>query len=109
MGHEYLACALVKLMQIGKTPSRSNAVLHHAPEAFDGIEMVPTVGREEMEAKPVVVVVKCCVELVRPVDPTPVDDHHDFFASFPEGCHHLMDILSQLLRIKMRHNLIEGP
>ena len=45
MGHEYLACALVKLMQIGKTPSRSNAVLHHAPEAFDGIEMVPTVGR----------------------------------------------------------------
>jgi hypothetical protein len=24
-------------MEIGKTPSRSNAVLHHAPEAFDVI------------------------------------------------------------------------
>jgi hypothetical protein len=59
MGHEYLACALGKLMQIGTTPSRSHAVVHHAPEACDGIEMVPTVGREAMEAKPVVVVVKC--------------------------------------------------
>jgi len=45
MGHEYLARALVKLMQIGKTPSRSNAVLHHAPEAFDGVEVVATMGR----------------------------------------------------------------
>ena len=45
MGHEYLACALVKLMQIGQMPVSFNAVLQHAPEAFDGIEMVPTVGR----------------------------------------------------------------
>jgi hypothetical protein len=44
MGHEYLACAPVKLMQIGKTPSRSNAVLQHAPEAFNGIEVVTTMG-----------------------------------------------------------------
>ena len=45
MGHEDLARALVELMQIGKTPSRSNAVLHHAPEAFDGVEVVTTMGR----------------------------------------------------------------
>src|SRR6266566_3260678 len=45
MGHEYLARALVELMQIGKIPSRSNAVLHHPPEAFDGVEVVPTMGR----------------------------------------------------------------
>ncbi len=45
MGHEYLARALVELMQIGNTPSRSNAVLHHAPEAFDGVEVVATMGR----------------------------------------------------------------
>jgi hypothetical protein len=25
-------------MEIGKTPSRSNAVFHRAPEAFNGIE-----------------------------------------------------------------------
>ena len=45
MGHEDLARALGELMQIGKTPSRSNAVLHHAPEAFDGVEVVTTMGR----------------------------------------------------------------
>jgi hypothetical protein len=37
MGHEYLARALVELMQIRETPSRSNRVLHDAPEAFDVI------------------------------------------------------------------------
>src|SRR5262245_38999258 len=37
MRHQYLACALVYQMEIGKTPSRSNAVFHHAPEAFTGI------------------------------------------------------------------------
>ena len=51
MSHEYLARALVELMQIGKTPSRSNAVLHHAPEAFNRIEVVTTVGRQEMQPK----------------------------------------------------------
>jgi len=45
MGHEYLACALGKLLQIGKTPSCSNAVLPHAPEAFDGVEVMTTMGR----------------------------------------------------------------
>ena len=44
MGHQYLACALVEQMEIGKTPSRSHAVLHHAPEAFNGIAVGPTRG-----------------------------------------------------------------
>jgi hypothetical protein len=46
------------------------------------------------------------------VDAAPVDDHHHFLPGFPEGCHHLMDILAQLLRIKMGDDLIEdfgGP
>ena len=44
MGHEDLARALVELMQIGKTPSGADRVLHHAPETFDGIEVMATMG-----------------------------------------------------------------
>jgi hypothetical protein len=42
MGHEHLSRALVELMQIRKTPSGTDRVLHHAPEAFDRVEVVPT-------------------------------------------------------------------
>jgi hypothetical protein len=45
MGHEYLASAVVELMQIRKTPSGADRVLQHAPEAFNGVEVVPTMGR----------------------------------------------------------------
>src|SRR3989442_10094392 len=44
MSHQHLARTLVKLMETAKTSSCSNAVLHHAPEAFDGIEVVATMG-----------------------------------------------------------------
>ena len=60
-----------------------------------------------MEAKRVVVVLKGRVELVRPMNPAAIDDHHDLFAGFAEGCHHLMDILAQLLGIKVGHDFIE--
>ena len=60
-----------------------------------------------MEAELVVVVVEGRVELVRPMDPTPIDDHHDLFPGFPEGGHDLVHIVAQLLRIKMRDDLIE--
>ena len=45
MGHEYLTGALVERREIAKTSARSNGVLHHAPEAFDRIKMMPTMGR----------------------------------------------------------------
>ena len=48
------------------------------------------------------VVVEGRVELVRPMNPAAVDDHHDLFAGFAEGRHDLMEILAQLLGIKMR-------
>src|SRR5262249_35005419 len=44
MGHQYLACALVYQMEMSKTSSRANAVLHHPPEAFNRVEVVPTMG-----------------------------------------------------------------
>jgi hypothetical protein len=42
--HEHLARALVQPLQIADTPSRPNGVLHHAPKALDGIEVVSTMG-----------------------------------------------------------------
>ena len=60
-----------------------------------------------MEAKLAVVVVEGCVELMRPMDPAPIDDHDDLFPGFPEGGHDLVNILAQLLRIKMRDDLRE--
>ena len=46
MGHEYLACALVKLMQIGKTPSRSNAVPFSTRQKPSmGLRWCPQLGR----------------------------------------------------------------
>jgi hypothetical protein len=60
-----------------------------------------------MEAKLLVVVVERGVELVRPVDPAAIDDHHDLFAGFAEDRHHLVNILPQLLGIKVGHDFIE--
>src|SRR5207302_3756984 len=60
-----------------------------------------------MEVERAVVVVEGRVELGRPMDPAPIDDHHDLFLGFPEGGHDLVNILAQLLSIKMRDDLIE--
>src|SRR5438128_2129136 len=60
-----------------------------------------------MEAQRAMVVVECRVELVRPMDAAAIDDHHDLFPSFAEGRHDLMDILAQLLGIKVRDDFIE--
>ena len=60
-----------------------------------------------MEAKLTVVVLKRRVELVCPMNPTAIDDHHDLFVRFTEGRHHLMDVLTQFLGIKVGHDFIE--
>src|SRR5919201_4841676 len=60
-----------------------------------------------MEAYLAVVVSEGRVELVCPMDPAALDDHHDVFADFTERRHDLMEILAQLLGIKVGHHLIE--
>ena len=107
MRHKHLAGALVELRKSTKTASGADGVLHHPPEAFDGIEVVATMGGQKMEAKLIMIVVEGRVELVRPVDPAPIDDHHHLFLGFLEGRHYLVDILAQLLRIKVRDDFIE--
>ena len=99
-------------MEIGKTPSRSNAVLHHTPEAFNGIQVVTTRGWEQIQPKLFVPVSQRRCELFRPVDATAVGDHDDLFPGVAKEGHHLMDILAQPLRIKMGYDLVEdfrGP
>ena len=54
-----------------------------------------------MEAKLALIVVESCVKLMSPVDAAPIDDHDDIFAGFAECGHHLVDILAQLLGIKV--------
>src|SRR5437764_4787479 len=44
MRHEHLAGALVELSEMVKTSSRTNGVLHHAPEAFDGVAVMSAVS-----------------------------------------------------------------
>ena len=110
--HEHSACALVELLQIGKTASGANPVLHHPPEAFNGIQVVTTVGWKQMQPKLFVPVRQRRRELFRPVDATTVGDHDDLFPGVAKEGHHLMDILAQPLRIKMGNDLIEdlrGP
>src|SRR2546429_7983857 len=52
MGHEHVSRALVELLQIRKKPSGADRVLHDAPEAFDRIEVRPTMGRKEISRFP---------------------------------------------------------
>ena len=106
MIREYSPCALVELMQIGETPSSTDPILQHAPEAFNRIEVMPTVGRQEMQSKLLVPVCQRRRKLFRPVDATAVGDHDHLFTSVAKEGHHLMDILAQSLRIKMGHDLV---
>ena len=107
MCHQHPTGTLGELPQIGKTSSGTDGVLPHPPETFDGVEVVPTMGGEEMAAHLLAVVGEGRVELVRPVDPTTIDDHHDLFADCAAGRHPLMPILAQLLGITVGHDFIK--
>ena len=105
MIRQYATCALVELMQIGKTPSSTDPVLQHAPETFNRIEVMPTVGRQEMQPKLLVPVGERRRELMRPVDATAVGHHDHLFARAAKEGHHLMDVLAKPLCLKMGDNL----
>jgi hypothetical protein len=99
MRPEHAARALVKLMEIGKTSSSTDPVFHHAPEAFDGIQVVSAPGWEYIQAKLLVPVRQRGRKLVGPVDATAVNDHHHLFPSMAKERHHLVDILAKPLGI----------
>src|SRR5262245_51066806 len=57
-----------------------------------------------MAAKRLVVGVERGSELVRPVAPAALDAHHALLVRCAAACHHWVQILSQLLGLKVRHN-----
>lgn len=106
MRHEHATYAPVKLLEIRKTAASPDLVLQDTPEAFNGVQMVPTSGGQELQPKAPLPMEQCRGERVRSVDATAIDDHHHLF---PSGCkcgHHLMDILSKPLSIKLWDDLI---
>ena len=44
MRHEHVTGTLVERREIAPTSSRANGVLHHPPEAFNRVEVVPAMG-----------------------------------------------------------------
>ena len=60
-----------------------------------------------MKVKLALVVVESRVKFMRPMDATAIDDHDDLCTSFAKDAHDLMNILAQLLGIKVRDNFIE--
>src|SRR5262245_7468407 len=107
MRPEHLAGSPVELLEGAETTPCSNGVLQHPPEAFDRVEVMATMGWQEMQAQLAVVVLEGRVELVRSMNPAAIHDHDNLFLGVPEGRHHLMEILAQFLSIKMRHDFIE--
>lgn len=59
-----------------------------------------------MAAKRAVGVFERCSQLVRPMEAPALDDHHALFPRGAEGRHHLMDIVTPLLRRKRGDDFI---
>jgi hypothetical protein len=112
MIREYATRALIELRQIGQTPSSTDPVLQHAPEAFDRIEVVSAMRWQEIQPKLLVPVCERRHELMGPMDATTVSHHDHLFAGVAKEGHHLMEVLAKPLRIKMGDHLIKdfrGP
>ena len=112
MHPEHLAGSPVELLEVAKTASGSNHLLHALPEAFDGVEVVPTAGGNKWNCNCPCQCSRVGASFFGPMDTTAIDDHHDFFSSFAEDGHHLMKILPEVLGIKIGHDFIEdacGP
>ena len=104
MRREYLPRSLIQQLEIGQTSSGAAGVLHDAPDTFTGVEVVPTRGREDMEAPRAMVVVECRVELVRSMAPAAIDHHHDVLVGLAAGRQHLLAIWAQCLGSKVGHD-----
>jgi len=107
MHHKHAAHAPVELLEIGKTATGPHLVFQYTPEAFNGMEMVPAAGWQELQPKARLPMEQCRGERVRAVDTTAIDDHHHRFPSGGKCGHHVMDIVSKPLSIKLGDDRIE--
>src|SRR5262245_17261125 len=84
MGHAHVACAVGELRQSRHTASGAARVLHVAPAACKGREVMAPMGRYAREAHLPIGVLECRVKLVRPMEPAALDDPHDRCVSCAE-------------------------
>jgi hypothetical protein len=108
MSREYSTRTLIELRQIGKTPSGTEPVFHHAPEAFKRIEVVATRRRHERPPQRLVPVGQRRREPVRPMDATAVGPHDPLCAGTATEGPHLMDVWAQPRRLNMGDHLREA-
>ena len=107
MGHEHLAGSLVELRQILKTAPGSYDLFHPPPEAFNGIEMVSAVSREEMQLELPLIMLQGGGQFAGAVDTTAIDHHDHLFVGRAKEAHHLMNILTEFVGIKVGDDFIE--
>ena len=107
MIHQHAAHALIELLKVGKTPSGPDAVFHHAPETFHGMQLVSTVRGQKMPLTLLVPVRPCRRERVRPMDATAIPHHAHLFPCAATERHHLRDIVAQPLSLTMGNDLKE--
>jgi hypothetical protein len=73
MAPEDLTRALLEELEVGKTPSSPDLLLHHAPKAVGGGEMMATRSGEEGQAILLLPMGERRCERVRPVEATAVE------------------------------------
>jgi hypothetical protein len=108
----YATRALLELLQIGQTPAGTDPVFHHAPKAFNRIEVVATMRRPEMPPQLLVPVGQRRREPVRPMAATAGGHHDPLLAGGAKEGHHWMEVVAQPLRLTLGDHLREdcgGP
>jgi len=108
VGQEHSAGARVELLESTTPSPGADGVLHHPPEAFEGVEVRSAVGRQALHATLIMSMVAGRVELRRPGDPTAIDDPHHLLVGFPKGRHDWVPILTSRLGSKVGHDLREA-
>src|SRR5262245_14563644 len=99
--HKHAAHAPVELREIGKTAAGPTRVVHYTPEAFNGMEMVPAAGWQARQPQARLPLEPCRGERGRAVETPAIDDHHHRLPRGGKGGHHVRDIWSKPLSIKL--------
>jgi hypothetical protein len=109
VSQEHTSCAMIQLMEISETSSRANGVLHDAPKAFHGVEMMACTSRQQMQAEAPLVMGEGCLQGLGAVNTTAGECHHDWWGLrvFAKRVHELMEELAQCVGVKMRHHFPE--
>jgi len=97
---------------MGSLPSNSPPVLPHPPQALQGVERVPLISWEAMQATLPMPRGQGRHPLLGTIPPAAIDDHDHFVRGGAVGRHDVMDRLAHLLGITLGHELREdvgGP